>query len=139
MTICGSDEIFRQELEIYKEYKNMTYTAITNSNNESPGQEEEDIMNADAGIYRELRTLFKEISLPEMMAIGLHAYWLSDATHTNLCELQPKHGDFPAKVKQAVELVRQLQPQSRAEVASEILLGDWGIDLTDDAPSTVIE
>jgi len=98
---------------------------------------EDDTLLADAAIGRQLGTLLKEMSGPKKMVIGLHAYWLTDTSHKQLCKLQPKHGEFSAEVNAALVLVRQLSPQSLAEVATEILVEDW--DLGRDAPSATIE
>lgn len=101
-------------------------------------EEMENILIADAEIGRQLNPLLERMSWPEKMAVGLHAYWLTDTSSAQICELQPKHGEFSEEVTEALDLIRELSPQSLCEIASEILLADWEVTI-EDAPSTLIE
>jgi hypothetical protein len=104
---------------------------------EDSEQESPEIAN-DIYIYRELRTLLEQMTCPQKMAVGLYAYWLTDTTIGQLCELRPRYGEFPPEVDEAIALVKQLHNASLAEVANEILLEDWIVEPSD-APSTIIE
>jgi len=104
---------------------------------DSEQQESSGIAN-DIHIYRKLRSLLEEMTCPEKMVIGIYAYWLTDTTPTQLCELRPRYGEFPPGVDDAIALVKQLHNASLAEVANEILLEDWIVEPSD-APSTIIE
>ncbi len=99
-----------------------------------PNLQETDEGNDDTYTYQTIRNLLEEMTCPEKMAVGIHAYWLTDTTHTQLCELKPRHGEFSSQVNEAIALVRQLQPVSLAELANEILLEDWVSD-----PSITLE
>jgi hypothetical protein len=101
-------------------------------------QQEESPETSDIGLYHKLRNLLEEMSGPEKMALGLHAFWLIDTSYKQLCQVQPRYSEFSAKLNEAIALVRQLQPQTLAEVANEILLEDWETDSAD-APSITIE
>jgi hypothetical protein len=114
------------------------YDRLPNINTEDLESQMEDILTADAKVGRQLGTLLEDMSWEEKMAIGLHAYWLTDKSHKQLCEVIPRHGEFSIEIQAALVLIGKLSPQSLAEVASEILVEDWDLG-RDGAPSTIIE
>jgi hypothetical protein len=98
----------------------------------------ESILIADAKVGRQLGTFLEDMTWEEKMAVGLHAYWLTDKSHKQLCQVIPRHGEFSVEVQAALVLVRQLSFQGLIEVASELLVKDWESG-ADDAPSVTIE
>ena len=114
------------------------YDQLPNINAEDLENQMESILIADAKVGRQLRTLLEDMAWEEKMAVGLHAYWLTDKSHKQLCEVTPRHGEFSVEIQAALVLIGKLSPQSLAEVASEILIEDWDLG-ADHAPSTTIE
>lgn len=120
----------------------MNYATLPNIDDNDLEEQMEAILIADAKTCREIGSLLEGMSWPQKMAIGLHAYWLLDQTHTQLYRLTPKHGELPTNIVTAIQLLQKLSPQSLVEVSSEILLEDWELEAwpeADDAPSITIE
>src|SRR6185503_3222352 len=95
-------------------------------------------ITSDSQLQHELAVLMYPLNFHEKMALGLNAYYSIDQSHTQLCELKPKHGSYSPEVLRGILLIQQLSPQGKAEFAADIALGDWELS-AEDAPSTVIE
>lgn len=113
---------------------------------EMPDIDDEDLDKQMAKISENDRESLTRINMlepflnwSEKMAAGLHAYWAIDTSHTQLCELKPKHGEFSAALRSVIDLVKSLSPQAKAEFASDILLEDWEMGPVTDSPATLIE
>jgi len=99
------------------------------------------VLASDAAIYAQFLFIKPQLTWPELMAAGLHAYQGIDKSETQLCELTPRYGEFSDSLQALIFLVQQLSPQGKAEFASDLLLEDWGLNVSPllDAPSTLIE
>lgn len=96
-------------------------------------------VKSDSQLQHELAVLMYPLNFHEKMALGLNAYFAIDESHTQLCELKPKHGNYSPEVLRGIFLIQQLSLQGKAEFAADLLLGDWDLGSVEDAPSTVIE
>lgn len=98
------------------------------------------ISKSDADLQQQLALLMYPMGHSEKMALGLNAYFAIDDSHTQLCELRPKHGEYSPEILRGIFLIQQLSPQGKAEFAADLLMEDWEFPSnSDDAPSTIIE
>jgi hypothetical protein len=98
-----------------------------------------EICESDRLLLQRINMLKPFLNWSEKMAAGLHAYWLIDTSHAQLCDLRGRHGFFSNGLQSVIDLVRSLSPQAKAEFASDILLEDWEMKAVTDSPSTLIE
>jgi hypothetical protein len=52
------------------------------------------ISESDRELMARINMLLPFLSWSEKMAAGLHAFWLIDTSHTQLCEIRGRHGFF---------------------------------------------
>lgn len=120
---------------------------LSNFNNDSPNSNDDleaqidKISKSDADLQQQLALLMYPMGQPERTALGLNAYISIDQSHTQLCELRPKHGEYSPEVLRGIFLIQQMSPQAKAEFAADLVLEDWDLGPADDnlAPSTIIE
>jgi len=86
-----------------------------------PPFDDSETADSDRSNLLKLALLLEEFNWHEKMAIGIFAYYLIDTSHRQLINLSSAHGEFSAPLKQALEFVKKLSPQSLAELASDIL------------------
>ncbi len=113
--------------------KTMTYRP--NLNNDSDDQIEA-IAKADSNILEQIAMLIHGINWHEKMALALNAVVAIDNSHTQLCVVQPKHGQYSKNLAAAIALLRHLSPSAKAELAVDILSDDWDLGAAEDTPST---
>jgi hypothetical protein len=87
-----------------------------------------EISESDRELLTRINLLTPFLSWSEKMAVGLHAYYLIDTSHAQLCDLKPKHEKFGIGLQAVINLIQLLSPQAKAEIASEILLEDWDLE-----------
>jgi hypothetical protein len=107
-------------------------------NDDDLDEQIEAIAEADGNILEQIAMLTQRCSWHEKMALATNAIVAIDDSHTQLCVVQPKHGSYDENLAAAIGLLRHLSPGARAELAVEILSGDWELG-RDDAPSVTIE
>lgn len=117
----------------------MTYMEMPSIDDDDLENQMETILQSDAKIQQQLALLIRDLSGTEKMALGLNAYFLIDQSSTQLCDLKPKHGEYPAELQSGILLAQQLSPQAKAEFAVDILMDDREMGSVDDSPSTIIE
>ena len=83
------------------------------------------ISESDRELMARINMLLPFLSWSEKMAAGLHAFWLIDTSHTQLCDIRGRHGFFTTPLLSVIDLIKSLSPQAKAEFASDILLEDW--------------
>ena len=116
------------------------YEQLPNLDDDDFDEQLQKISASDADLQQQLALLMYPMGRPEKMALGLNAYISIDESHTQLCELRSKYGDYSPEVLRGIFLIQQMSPQAKAEFAADLVMADWDFpDTTDEAPSTIIE
>jgi hypothetical protein len=127
-------------IQIHNQNPKTMYDTLPDIDDENLEKKMTEILESDRLLMQRIYMLKPFLNWNEKMAAGLHAYWAIDNSHTQLCELKPKHGEFSAALRSVIDLIQSLSPQAKAEFASDTLLEDWEMSpAVADSPTTLIE
>ena len=123
----------------------MTSLILPTIDDENLGKDMKRISQQDSHILEQIAMFASGMSWHEKMALSLNAHAAIVPESESLCVVTPKD-DYDEHLSAAIDLVRHLSPQGKADLAIDILSDDWELgsdededEDEDDAPSTLIE
>jgi hypothetical protein len=118
----------------------MFFDYLPDLNDEALEEKMEQIAEADRELNLRLYQLLPFLHPQEKLALASISIWLIDQTDAQPISITSRKGDFADALKQAIEVVEQLSPGGKAQLASEILAQIFDTEeLVLDPPSITLE
>jgi hypothetical protein len=118
----------------------MFFHDLPDLDDEELEEKMEQIAQADKELNLRLYQLLPFLHPQEKLALASISIWLVDQTDAQPINITSRKGEFAEALKQAIEVVQQLSPGGKAEIASAILAEIFDTEvLVLDPPSTTLE